>query len=50
VRAHHVETATDLRHEWFVGIDRVGLTAGTSTLAETIEAVERRLEGMRDEG
>jgi 4-hydroxy-3-methylbut-2-en-1-yl diphosphate reductase len=50
VRAHHVENAADLRREWFDGVDRVGLTAGTSTLAETIEAVERRLEGMRDEG
>jgi 4-hydroxy-3-methylbut-2-en-1-yl diphosphate reductase len=50
VRAHHVENAADLRHEWFVGVDRVGLTAGTSTLEETIEAVERELERMKDEG
>ena len=50
VRAHHVENAADLRSEWFAGVDRVGLTAGTSTLAETIEAVERGLVGMKAEG
>lgn len=44
VRAWHVESADDLQDEWFDGIDTVGLTAGTSTLDETIDAVERSME------
>ena len=43
-RVHHVQTAADLRPEWFAGAETVGLTAGTSTPDEVIEAVERRLE------
>lgn len=39
VPAFHVQDADDLRPEWFDGIERVGLTAGTSTLAETIRRV-----------
>jgi 4-hydroxy-3-methylbut-2-enyl diphosphate reductase len=39
VPAYHVQDADDLRAEWFDGIDRVGLTAGTSTLADTIRRV-----------
>lgn len=42
--ARHVECAGDLRPEWFAGIERVGITAGTSTLPETVEAVRKRLE------
>jgi 4-hydroxy-3-methylbut-2-en-1-yl diphosphate reductase len=44
IPAYHVQAADDLRPEWFEGIDSVGLTAGTSTLDRTIDAVERRLE------
>jgi len=39
LRAYHVQGPADLRAEWFDGIETVGLTAGTSTLDETIEAV-----------
>jgi len=42
-RVHHVQTASDLRPEWFVGAQTVGLTAGTSTPDSVIEEVERRL-------
>lgn len=42
-RVHHVQTADDLRPEWFVGAQTVGLTAGTSTPDSVIEEVERRL-------
>jgi 4-hydroxy-3-methylbut-2-enyl diphosphate reductase len=42
--AHHVETAADLDPSWFAGLATVGLTAGTSTLDETIDAVHRALE------
>lgn len=41
--AHHVETAEELRSEWFAGVESVGVTAGTSTLDETVEAVVSRL-------
>ena len=42
-RVHHVQTPEDLRVSWFADARTVGLTAGTSTPDETIDAVERRL-------
>jgi 4-hydroxy-3-methylbut-2-enyl diphosphate reductase len=42
-RAYHVQGPADLRPEWFDGIETVGLTAGTSTLDETIAAVHAAL-------
>lgn len=42
-RAHHVQTADDLREEWFCHEDIVGITAGTSTPDELIQQVETRL-------
>ena len=42
-RVHHVQTAEDLREEWFEGAQNVGVTAGTSTPDATIEAVEEWL-------
>ncbi len=42
--AFHVESAADLRAEWFARARVVGLTAGTSTLKETVAAVAARLE------
>ncbi|MCA9072703.1 MAG: 4-hydroxy-3-methylbut-2-enyl diphosphate reductase, partial [Planctomycetaceae bacterium] len=41
--AFHVQTADDLQAEWFQGCEVVGLTAGTSTLDETIQTVYERL-------
>jgi 4-hydroxy-3-methylbut-2-enyl diphosphate reductase len=43
-RAFHIERPDELRSEWFNNISVVGLTAGTSTLRETVDAVFRRLE------
>ena len=43
-RAFHIERPGEVRSEWFDGISIVGLTAGTSTLRETVDAVFRRLE------
>ena len=43
-RAFHIERPDELRSEWFDNISVAGLTAGTSTLRETVEAVFRRLE------
>ncbi len=41
--AIQVESADALRDEWFAGVRAVGLTAGTSTPDETIDAVAKRL-------
>src|SRR5215831_6300395 len=43
-RAFHIERPDELRSEWFDGISVVGLTAGTSTLRETVNTVFRCLE------
>src|SRR5712692_4037521 len=42
-RAYQVESAADLRPEWFIDIDIVGLTAGTSTPDEGIQEVHDAL-------
>ena len=41
--AYHVQSAADLCSAWFASCRTVGLTAGTSTLDETIEEVHRVL-------
>jgi 4-hydroxy-3-methylbut-2-enyl diphosphate reductase len=43
LHAYHVQGAADLDPSWFAGVGTVGLTAGTSTLDETIEDVYRAL-------
>lgn len=42
-RVHHVQTAEDLRPDWFANAATVGITAGTSTPDESIDAIERWL-------
>ena len=42
-RAIHIERPEELRAEWLEGAVTVGLTAGTSTLKETVAAVHARL-------
>jgi 4-hydroxy-3-methylbut-2-enyl diphosphate reductase len=46
VPAFHVQSAADLDANWFRGYRVVGLTAGTSTLDETIEDVRQALSEM----
>jgi 4-hydroxy-3-methylbut-2-enyl diphosphate reductase len=49
-RVHHVQTAVDLREEWFAGAETVGVTAGTSTPDVVIHEVEshiHKLSGQR---
>jgi 4-hydroxy-3-methylbut-2-enyl diphosphate reductase len=48
IRALHVEGPADLDPAAFAGCTTVGVTAGTSTLDETINAVIRRLEDFGD--
>lgn len=45
-RAYHIEGPDNLCDEWFEGVQTVGLTAGTSTLDESVEAVTKRLREM----
>jgi 4-hydroxy-3-methylbut-2-enyl diphosphate reductase len=42
-RVHHVQTAAELRAEWFLGAGCVGITAGTSTPDDIIDRVERHI-------
>jgi 4-hydroxy-3-methylbut-2-en-1-yl diphosphate reductase len=46
-RVHHVQTADDLRRDWFRAEDLVGITAGTSTPDAAIDAVERWSQHVR---
>jgi 4-hydroxy-3-methylbut-2-en-1-yl diphosphate reductase len=45
-RVFHIERPDELRAEWFDGIRIIGLTAGTSTLRETVHAVRDRLKQL----
>jgi 4-hydroxy-3-methylbut-2-en-1-yl diphosphate reductase len=40
-RVYHVQTSAELRGEWFLGAETVGITAGTSTPDALIDSVER---------
>jgi 4-hydroxy-3-methylbut-2-en-1-yl diphosphate reductase len=40
-RVHHVEGPDQLRAEWFTGAQTIGITAGTSTPDDVINAVEQ---------
>jgi 4-hydroxy-3-methylbut-2-en-1-yl diphosphate reductase len=45
-RAYQVANASELREEWFLGVDSVGLTAGTSTPDHIIAEIKSMLESM----
>jgi 4-hydroxy-3-methylbut-2-enyl diphosphate reductase len=45
-RVHHVETEADVNPAWFGAADSVGVTAGTSTPDDVIDAVERRIRSV----
>ena len=49
-RVHHVQTAQDLRPEWFDGANAVGLTAGTSTPDSVIADVEQSIRARAGSG
>jgi (E)-4-hydroxy-3-methyl-but-2-enyl pyrophosphate reductase len=46
VPTYHIERAEELQSEWFAGIRRVGVTAGTSTPDETVAEVVQRLRSL----
>ncbi len=47
--AHLVDTAADLRPEWFTGVHRVGVTSGASTPTQITREVIGALEAMPDQ-
>jgi 4-hydroxy-3-methylbut-2-enyl diphosphate reductase len=51
VNAHvyHVETADELKPEWFAGATRVGVTAGASTPDQQMAGVVAAIEAMSDD-
>jgi 4-hydroxy-3-methylbut-2-enyl diphosphate reductase len=44
--AYLVDTAADLKPEWFMGVNRVGVTAGASTPTQITRQVIEALEAM----
>lgn len=44
VNTYHVETADELKKEWFNGVSRVGITAGASTPDWIIRDIKERIE------
>ncbi len=48
-RVHHVQSADDLRREWFAESDLVGMTAGTSTPDNVVDRVETRLKSFLEQ-
>lgn len=47
--AHHIETPDEIKKEWFYGVGRVGVTAGTSTPDWIIQAVIERARALGKE-
>lgn len=47
---HHLETAGEVRRDWFAGADRVGITAGASTPRWLIDEVVNRVGELADPG
>jgi len=45
-KTHHIETAAELKPEWFTGVTKVGVTAGASTPMWIIDEVIGRLKLM----
>lgn len=45
-RVHHVQSASDLREDWFQPADTVGITAGTSTPDSAIDRVESAINSL----
>jgi 4-hydroxy-3-methylbut-2-enyl diphosphate reductase len=45
-RCFHIERPEELEAGWFDGLDLVGVTAGTSTLKETVASVKEWLEQL----
>lgn len=49
VRTYHIETADELKDEWFEGVASIGVTAGASTPDWIIEDIINKLTGVKEE-
>ncbi len=47
-QTYHIETADEIKKEWFDGVDKIGLSAGASTPQWIIDQVYSRLIGTRN--
>ena len=45
-KSYHIEEPNDIRPEWLDGIRKIGVTAGTSTLDQSLEAVVLHLQAL----
>jgi len=45
-KSYHVETEDEVRPEWFLGVNKVGITGGASTPDHIIDAVERHVKNF----
>lgn len=48
VKTHHIETAQELKKNWFKGVKKLGLTAGASTPDWIIKEVKFKLKNIND--
>ena len=46
IEAHHIERSEEIQPEWFIGKRHIGITAGTSTPQDVIEAVFQRVRAL----
>lgn len=49
VKTYHVETASEISHEWLKGIKKIGITAGASTPHWIIREVEKKVRDIGEE-
>jgi 4-hydroxy-3-methylbut-2-enyl diphosphate reductase len=45
-RVHHIQSESDLRPEWFLAAETVGITAGTSTPDDIIDRVDEHIRAL----
>lgn len=53
IKTYHIETADEIRQEWFEGANRTGITAGASTPEWIIKSIEQRIKdigGIQSDG
>ncbi|BCB95390.1 4-hydroxy-3-methylbut-2-enyl diphosphate reductase [Dissulfurispira thermophila] len=50
IPAYHIETASEIREEWFSNVKKVGITAGASTPDWIISDVEKRIRDIGGRG
>ncbi len=46
IETHHIKDETEINPDWFVGVDKVGVTAGASTPQSSVSSVEKVLQEL----